>query len=116
MRRPGALALAARSDDVLFQFARRHGESDRGALRTRNRAIAALAAREPPTYTDVAHARGSIRSLRPTRRRARDDEAATCARTRAHCQRVAGALSGAREPSGRALHRRADRRRPTGVA
>ena len=39
VRRSRAVALAARSDDLLLQFARRHGEPDRRTLRARDRAV-----------------------------------------------------------------------------
>jgi hypothetical protein len=62
-----ALAIATRSDDLLLQFARRHGQPDRRALRARHRAVDALVAREPSAHADVAHARRRARAYRPPR-------------------------------------------------
>ena len=61
VRRSRAVAFAARSDDLLLQFARRHGEPDRRVLRARDRSFDPIAAREQLAHAYVAHACGGAR-------------------------------------------------------
>src|SRR5687767_14414870 len=102
----GAVALAARSDDLLLQFTRRDGASHRRAVRARDRAFDAVIARKSPAHADVAYACRGAGALGTPCGGARDDGPAAGARAGADCQRAARALSGARQPACRAFHRR----------